>query len=831
MAIKITELPELLGDYNLSDLLIIYDVLQEKTSTIRASVFKGRGSYSSPLFPNPLVPLPSAGAYYVDGDLYYHTPDARINVYRFTTALGFVLLMQLRQPSKYSESNRPVGLGANLVLTANTYKDDDFFITGDYFSEGDRQYGPYVGDTHNALGVLTTVGTGFDLTYLGGEYNIIRGNRTFYGTAAITTLLVDNIVLTPLTGDRYVRDTGTKLEEYIYDKADEAGATEQASKVAGWGAFTYINPSKFHEATTLPVQDDTIYTAGDYFIFNGTGGIRLLYGPYIEGQATDDLAWQRAQHSVMNGTRVHELGAVPLTVNDVDYLEGDWGLHTDSGVRYMYGPYAQGNAGSVDLAWNSTSRVVVSGNRIFTLAVIPIADDSYIEGDYAVVTLDNRVWMYGPYTAGAWPTRVSLEGDTVHSVTAELAVDNTLYKDGDYQLVNDSTNLNIYLLGPYNLAGTSWGDRTNLRAPRIFQGAVAANVYQPPNGTTVVDGDSYIRTISATKRVQYGPYSDTVAYTNFGALITTNPDGVRWATISSPTVPDADDAIHSSGDYTITDIGNIYGPYVEGQITDILAWPLAVDIKAISDASNGAAPIGSVLDWFGQTYSLPTPSGWQLCDGSLITNLASTLAGQNTPDLRGRVTAVADATFPYGTTAGDWSTNISVANLPIDRIALNAQSIVISDDFSVVNYSGTHTSGTQSANHTHNTSGVNASGTASSNSNNTSAKIPFANTSWDYDTASALSGSGNRYPHVGDSNGISDVTWGHEHSVTVSVPSTTSGSNSANHTHSTSINHGHTLSGSATLNVAGSDFRLNGVQVALDIRQPTFYCDKIIRIF
>merc|ERR1712130_517006 len=47
-------------------------------------------------------------------------------------------------------------------------------------------------------------------------------------------------------------------------------------------------------------------------------------------------------------------------------------------------------------------------------------------------------------------------------------------------------------------------------------------------------------------------------------------------------------------------------------------------------------PIGSIIPWFGRNNSNTSlPNGWQLCDGSLITDEKSPMFDQKTPDLNG----------------------------------------------------------------------------------------------------------------------------------------------------------------------------------------------------
>lgn len=54
----------------------------------------------------------------------------------------------------------------------------------------------------------------------------------------------------------------------------------------------------------------------------------------------------------------------------------------------------------------------------------------------------------------------------------------------------------------------------------------------------------------------------------------------------------------------------------------------------------GLAPIGSIIAWHGSLSGVGAlPDGWQLCDGSLITDTNSPLTGVFTPNLNGNTTS------------------------------------------------------------------------------------------------------------------------------------------------------------------------------------------------
>lgn len=81
---------------------------------------------------------------------------------------------------------------------------------------------------------------------------------------------------------------------------------------------------------------------------------------------------------------------------------------------------------------------------------------------------------------------------------------------------------------------------------------------------------------------------------------------------------------------------------------------------ALTNAGFGFAPVGSIMAWDPSMYSslVLVPTGWQQCDGSLITDTASPFVGKNTPNLNGTTGSnngyfLRGANNTYGTTQAD----------------------------------------------------------------------------------------------------------------------------------------------------------------------------------
>lgn len=76
----------------------------------------------------------------------------------------------------------------------------------------------------------------------------------------------------------------------------------------------------------------------------------------------------------------------------------------------------------------------------------------------------------------------------------------------------------------------------------------------------------------------------------------------------------------------------------------------------------GFVPIGTVIDWWRNedaSIVMPFPSGYQICDGSVINNPDSPLNGQNVPDLSDRFVLGVVHASGIGTTGGQNYANFS----------------------------------------------------------------------------------------------------------------------------------------------------------------------------
>lgn len=89
-------------------------------------------------------------------------------------------------------------------------------------------------------------------------------------------------------------------------------------------------------------------------------------------------------------------------------------------------------------------------------------------------------------------------------------------------------------------------------------------------------------------------------------------------------------------------------------------------------APTGVVPVGSIIAWYGTVAGVALSSEWQLCDGSVISDVDSPMNGQNTPNLNGNTTSISgkssEGRFLRGSTTsgvlqGDQSNHLNTVEL------------------------------------------------------------------------------------------------------------------------------------------------------------------------
>ncbi len=640
MAHKITDRTEIFSQ-DADDLLLIYDVLQEKTSTIRAKTFRGGITHTS------------------------------VN----SAALA---------PVTDLEDSTFDGL---LIKVGDFWRDDTTAVDGSY-----REYQATAVDYDNA-----TVTWSSPILYTPRKlttFDLGDQSNTFLPIPHIAAAMWGGVI--PISGDYVEYDiTGSTMGKRVkYGPAIVAptGVIDWGERRSAYPRGIYSHPTKDH-----PPRNDLNYFEGDFM--GGKEG--NTYGPYVERKTSDLESWpllsKRAIHvySVNRATDVEALAVDVNSLSDPVPFEGDRiRIFVNGGEKEYLGDiervdptddmYLPASGFKItDLHNPKGVRVYHTGAGVLRPS---IDDEHYSQGDIAITEAANQ---FGPYVTGqtdvrlAWPvmiirptisTTVSVidnaaanaydpntisprpvHGDVLLVSTTdgtganndrtkirrflitkkdandedfdpvlgfELTVkqnyfpirsfheftdtrpvrDDRVYSDND--MINTSAGSHIdtdgVLFGPYTEGQSSdaaaWPVHT-LRQERTFEVDVATNADAVAYDLSllpqpILAGDHVLFTLATDMMIRFtltrvdpldGPFQPTS-----GLVLAhrTNGTTARWHATSETNVPARDDETYAPGDMIVNGNAKMYGPYVGEQATDALAWPTGPDIAAAASVGN-----------------------------------------------------------------------------------------------------------------------------------------------------------------------------------------------------------------------------------------------------
>jgi hypothetical protein len=150
----------------------------------------------------------------------------------------------------------------------------------------------------------------------------------------------------------------------------------------------------------------------------------------------------------------------------------------------------------------------------------------------------------------------------------------------------------------------------------------------------------------------------------FNQYLTTEIDGnainayVRSASVSSSTLNLNDD---SGGDVVIAEGGGYVGIgeaspsamlHIGGTAgVDGIKFPDGT-LQTTAGGGSASVPIGAVIDWWRPNNTFPVPDGYDICDGSVVSDAQSPFNGETLPDLRDKFVRGAATVNDIGQTGG-----------------------------------------------------------------------------------------------------------------------------------------------------------------------------------
>ncbi|MCP4060289.1 MAG: hypothetical protein GY738_23945, partial [Pseudoalteromonas sp.] len=542
MAIMITDLNEI-ETQDENDLLVIYDKLQEKTSTIKASKFRGGVTHISvnDTATPPVVDMTDAmftGLLIKPNDFWRDDTTAVDGSYREYQALS-------------------VNYGTNVIAWSvpvlYTPREPFVFPAGEQASD-------YAPPTDQADALFNGLA-------------IIAGDRVRWQVTGSTT---DKEIIT------------TQCIVNADDSLD-------------WGANHNAHPTKTHASGVLthPEPNDADYAIGDFI--EGSEGSK--YGPYVEGETDPLVAWPLYRQRTV---RQYELEVADsdelIDLNALNALIDTWTPYPFAGDKLLVSIMGHPRQQLYTIRKNDETDDNYRPTNGFQLtdghnpkapitynepnAVWPARNDNHYSAADFIRAVGND-FMFGPYVPGrtndvdAWPL---MDRRTVRTF-------DFLGESGGQSFIAD--NAATY---------------TVLNDMSIFPGVIA--------------GDKIILTTTDRKRVQYDIHrvdsTDEVYLpaSGFVAVNRSNPDEPVTHHSDADGYPAIDDETIRVGDYHRTVNGNIFGPYVELQSDEALAWPL-LTARPVRDHQVGedtdaairaydAASLTNPVHGDSVTFTLPT---------------------------------------------------------------------------------------------------------------------------------------------------------------------------------------------------------------------------------
>ncbi len=634
MAVMITDLNEL-DTQDDNDLLIIYDKLQEKTSTIKASTFRGGVTHVSvnAVATPPSVDLLNAmftGLLIKPNDFWRDDTTAVDGSYREYQVLsinyntgaiiwGEPVLYTPREPFVFPA-------GEQAVDYAPPINPNDALFNGIQVIAGDRVRWQVAGSTTNKELITTQC-----IVQVGGTLDWGVNHNTHPARTHASGVLTHP---EPNDADYAIGDfiegmEGNKYGPYVEGETDPLIAWP-LYRQRNWRQYT-LDVADSDGLIDLPALSALIDTwtpypfAGDKFLVSITGHPRQHLYTIRKMDETDD------NYRPLNGFQVtdgHNPKA-PITYADPNniwptrdddhYSQGDFLQAGSHG--FMFGPYMPGRTNDIDawplmdrrsprvweffegtnaLSTNAESYQVLSNMAVYTGLIhgdkINLTIDTGKKVQYDIIKIDSDDEDYLPASGLLAVNRRNPDAPGTHRSTADgyPAIDDENVRVGDFHLTSNGN-----LFGPYvelqTVEAVAWPLRTSrpIRSHYIdvIDDADTRN-FDVTLLTHPVHGDKVTFTIISGKRVEYDVAKVTATDNNFdptdGFELVNRRNGRNSVFHNASTAgqPARDDDLYGTGDSIISTDGIIYGPYVEQETTDALAAPMIVNVAAAASLSN-----------------------------------------------------------------------------------------------------------------------------------------------------------------------------------------------------------------------------------------------------
>lgn len=493
----------------------------------------------------------------VNGVLYYNYQEgAPAN----TTDLGVLFEGQTTLAGSSLKTAQVAGVWQDPSADDGKYKQGDYIFTQSRATP--RIHGPY------------KFGAGTDKEAW-PLFSILRQPITHVNTADTALITTFDAAVYPTDADgNMIVDGDTWEKVYVADLANANDDTKRVTLSKGvvvdyagntldWGTETTNGrPPRFWRQDTVgqPVRDDNAYYEGDYIItVDGS-----VYGPYVEDAVDNPTAWPFFTSLTANKS-VRALDQASDYIPPTDNNDASWGGGTiaEGDTLFVYyvgsntGKYREYLAVDIDITnanaitWQEIGKAPV--NHSTSAKTWPVVNDAdYRTGDY----IENGSGVkFGPYVEG----QIVSDNKIAWPYSAVKRAPKNYYKN-DFLFANVSTDTVLPSTTSAEIVDDYWGvENQNMML-------VVGDVF------TFISADGKV----ASFEVQSVDYT---AGTHTRVRVAGVGTNSKIHNSNETNTPQRNDNTYSAGDFIINGNGVMYGPYVEGQGTDVLAWPLKQSLR------------------------------------------------------------------------------------------------------------------------------------------------------------------------------------------------------------------------------------------------------------
>lgn len=453
-----------------------------------------------------------------------------------------------------------------------------------------------------------------------------RGAGFYTGTALPTEIHPDDATGGVYqAGDFYVYTDGQSNTLYMWD-ITQAGPNRwvERGSLTGTRRHTAVSlGTDDYELEVLNINAPNVFAAGDTYY---SVARNKTFGPHIPTVGIDFNVENRQYISGRNAQQLRHNDAnpakhlhtwTPSDITDVEdpayapqrgdtYLQGTVlvdGENAHGGYIFTWdedtfqASITNGDTYDVafNLGWNTNPKVFAREPRIFSESQAPTNNDlKFIDGDSFFDTNSLRMWR--GYVTGLVRDELGVETDEEFLIRTwggelpqQLAPNRIVELQGDMVLPDESVADGDFILnnrfntpafyGPYNhLDVENLPFIANMRGSHTFIENVEPDNTQATLrllGWMAIVGDKYIHDYGTGRRDTYNCTAVTETLVTW--TLDTTDDTITTHELPTRTL---DDTIYKDGDYGIWQ-GVIWGPYVEGSLTDAVAWPYFNNLRGV----------------------------------------------------------------------------------------------------------------------------------------------------------------------------------------------------------------------------------------------------------